>query len=236
MLADRLPYESRLRGLHPGVKAVWSLAMLAAVFAGGPVVQGVVLSVVFLQLLLLSGLSAVTFLGLLAPVLLFGLIGALVVHFSSGVGWWGALSLLARVSSASAVFAFLAANTPFVHLLWLMGRLGVPDLLVEVFELVYRYLFLLSQTVDAVKLAQDSRLGFSSFSCSLRSLSFAVGAMLRKVFLSLREASMALESRNFDGRFAFLARADFRAEPLLVAALMLPALGCLFLALLLPQG
>ena len=99
---------------------------------------------------------------------------------------------------------FLALNTPVTDLTMCLGRLHVPRLLVELMELIYRFIFVLSETAGSIRTAQASRLGYQGLRRSLSSL----GTMASLVFLrAWRRADRiyaALESRGYAGSLTTL--------------------------------
>lgn len=55
---------------------------------------------------------------------------------------------------------FLALNTPVTDVTMALERMHVPHLLVELMELIYRFIFVLTETASRIRLAQESRLGY----------------------------------------------------------------------------
>ncbi|WP_329905098.1 cobalt ECF transporter T component CbiQ [Porphyromonas pogonae] len=65
-----------------------------------------------------------------------------------------------RCLGAIALVMNLTVVCPVYYLLREMRRVRVPGLLVELFELVYRYIFLLGETAHNILIAQKARLGY----------------------------------------------------------------------------
>ena len=63
----------------------------------------------------------------------------------------------------------LALTTPMVDLTEQLRRWHVPALFVELMTLVYRFIFVLLETMQAMRIAQEARLGYSSVQRWLRS-------------------------------------------------------------------
>ena len=115
-----------------------------------------------------------------------------------------AAALFFRALGAVGAMYFLALNTPVTDLTMCLGRLHVPRLLVELMELIYRFIFVLSETAGSIRTAQASRLGYQGLRRSLSSL----GTMASLVFLrAWRRADRiyaALESRGYAGSLTTL--------------------------------
>lgn len=79
----------------------------------------------------------------------------------------------------------------------------MPHLMVELMELIYRFIFVLTETASRIRLAQESRLGYQL----RRSLS-SLGTLASMVFLrAWRKADRvytALESRGYSGSLVTL--------------------------------
>ena len=119
-------------------------------------------------------------------------------------GLAAAAALFFRALGAVGAMYFLALNTPVTDLTMCLGRLHVPRLLVELMELIYRFIFVLSETAGSIRTAQASRLGYQGLRRSLSSL----GTMASLVFLrAWRRADRiyaALESRGYTGSLTTL--------------------------------
>ncbi len=85
--------------------------------------------------------------------------------------------LMGRVMAGVMLLIFLVSFLPVHRLLGLLGRLGIPRLLLLQCLMVYRFTSLLIDEASRIHEAQTLRLGFSSFSKKVRSLQM-MGASL----------------------------------------------------------
>ena len=90
-----------------------------------------------------------------------------------------AARLFCKALGAVGCMYFLSLNTPITDLTMALEKLHVPKLLVELMELIYRFIFVLAETASNIRLAQESRLGYQGFRRSLTSL----GTLSSMVFL-----------------------------------------------------
>ncbi len=58
---------------------------------------------------------------------------------------------------------FMAMTTPLVDMVDLFRRVGVPVILIDVMTLMYRFIFVLLDSLDRMYVAQNSRLGYRSW-------------------------------------------------------------------------
>ena len=226
MGTDRCACRSKLRRADPVAKVWFALAPLLLCVLLDSVLAGA------LTLLLLSALNLALggqrrrdLLRFLKAPLVFLLIGCLPIAlrpigtaealwaFCLPGRWrWGitaenlqlALLVFSKAMGAVSAMYFLSMNTPMTDLTAALRRLRVPSLFVELTELIYRFIFLLTGEAGRVRTAQESRLGYRGFRRSMGSL----GTLLSVVFVrALRRGNRvfaALESRGYTGSLTTL--------------------------------
>ena len=99
---------------------------------------------------------------------------------------------------------FLSLNTPVTDLTMALGRLHVPKLLVELMELIYRFIFVLAETASNIRTAQDSRLGYRGFRRSVSSLGMLASMVFLRAWRKADRIYTALESRGYTGSLTTL--------------------------------
>lgn len=221
MGTDRYAYSSRLRRMSPAAKAFLSLLALTLCLILGGIAPGVVTLIFMGCLTVFWGKISfrVLFRFLLVP-LTFLILGCLTI----GIGLHPAgtpvvaavpvggqllgftpeslrqmLSICSKSMGVMAAVYFLTLTTPMTDLTQGLERLHIPQLLIELMELIYRFIFVLWETAGQIRTAQESRLGYRGFARSLRSL----GALSSMVFLRAWKKAdrvyCALESRGYTG-------------------------------------
>lgn len=226
-LIDRYAYNNRIRGVDPALKACFVVAvLLICLILDEPAVGLLAAGWMWALAALLAGLPAAAFGRILLAEALFLLLVTMGVAVSlstvppSMSGWafsigplWisgtsegadRAVHLLTRALGGTAAMNFLAMTTPLVDLVDLMRRLRVPGLLVDVMTVMYRYLFVLLDSFERMRLAQDSRLGYASLRRGLTS----AGTLGSRVFVDAYRRSerlqTALEARGYQGELKVL--------------------------------
>lgn len=110
--------------------------------------------------------------------------------------------LIAKAMGTISSMYFIAMNTPMTDISIALSQLYVPSLFIEILELVYRFIFVLTDTASNIKIAQNSRLGYIDLKTSYKSLA----TMISMVFVtSLKKADnmySALESRGYMGQIS----------------------------------
>lgn len=226
MGTDRYAYQSRLRRVSPMPKLLLTAVSLVLCLCCDSIAVGLAtLAGMGVLTRLLGGLSPRVYLHFLKIPLAFLLIGSITILIHSypegtavlaavpvGGRLWGfdaaalrqASTLFCKAMGAVACMYFLTLNTPVTDVTMALEKLHVPRLLVELMELIYRFIFLLAGEAGRIRTAQESRLGYRGFRRSLGSM----GELLSTVFVrSLRRGERvfsALESRGYTGTLTTL--------------------------------
>ncbi|ALE74758.1 hypothetical protein AD006_28095 [Pseudonocardia sp. EC080610-09] len=207
LLIDEIAHANRWRGRHPGEKAFLALGLLVLAVALPPW-PGALLTGTAAVALLLAGarVRPGTALRLLRLPLGFVLVGALPLLVTLGGDPWLALApggparaaeLVGRSMAAVGCLILFAATTPLADTL---PRLRfVPPAVLEITLLIYRMLFLLLDSLNAVREAQSLRVGFRTRRATFRSLAGQGSAVFVRAFDRARRLEAGLASRGYDG-------------------------------------
>ncbi|HIE26309.1 TPA: hypothetical protein EYP66_03380 [Candidatus Poribacteria bacterium] len=84
-------------------------------------------------------------------------------------GLFSGLLIAVKVLSASALIWNFISFTPSRYILSAIQWIRVPDVILELIAMMFRYLFVLLETGSTIKEAQTLRLGYSSYRRGLRS-------------------------------------------------------------------
>lgn len=141
-------------------------------------------------------------------------------------GLRSALFLLGRAETSATLAALLILTTPWPHVLKALSSLGVPDAIVAVLGMTYRYIFVLLQSASDLMEARRSRIMSAMDRAARRRLLFTTMAvLLSKSFATAQEVHIAMIARGYRGRVHLLH--DFRTRGqdwmFLAAALAVPA-------------
>ena len=110
---------------------------------------------------------------------------------------------LLRSVAASACLLLLAGTTPVSYLTAWASRIPFLRPVLEVALLAYRFIFVILYTAAQIYTAQQSRLGYSNLSRSLRSIGILAANLGRKSFITARDLFIGLSSRNYTERLVF---------------------------------
>ncbi len=221
---DRYAYNNQIRWLHPAYKVGGSLVIMSlCLIINHPVFSMVSVALVFCLSVFWAGLP-LRFLSVLllgeAGFLTAGVLSvAISVSLSPVAGGLNlgpfcfvvteaslqlAFSLLLRSLGCAAAMNFLALTTPMVDMVDLLRQLKVPDLLIDLLTLVYRFIFSLWDSLERLITASEVRLGFNGFHTSLRTLALVATNLFVETYRRSQRLQVALEGRGWDGTLRVL--------------------------------
>jgi cobalt/nickel transport system permease protein len=109
------------------------------------------------------------------------------------------LLLLARVMGGFTCMAFLALTIPMTELFGELERFKIPQIIIELAMLMYRYIFLFLDEGINMYHAQETRLGYSSYRKSFKSMGMLGSNLFIRTWIKGEQAHVAMESRCYDG-------------------------------------
>jgi len=119
---------------------------------------------------------------------------------NTSVGWMRCWSILAKFLVTMSALIALVSTTRFSNLLVGIRRLGAPKLLVIQLGFLYRYIFVLIDTVHRILRARNCRklrnLGFEK---ELKTASAMIGSLLTRSIDKAHRIHTAMQGRGFDG-------------------------------------
>lgn len=224
---DRYAYMNRLAKVNPAGKAVIALVAIGlCLVLNRPIVGVLAVGWMFGLAVWLAGIPAKVFRRVLLAEAGFLLLTSVGVAVSiatrdHGVGWrlpvgrfWLVVTpesleqmvrLMTRALGGASALNFLAFTTPLVDLVGLLRRMWLPEALIDVMVIMYRFIFVLLETLNKMVKAQSSRLGYAA---GYRRGMQAAGTAGAQLFFSAMRRSQRLEtalaSRGFDGELRVL--------------------------------
>jgi cobalt/nickel transport system permease protein len=130
--------------------------------------------------------------------------------------------VLSRMIGGMSALIFLAVTTPMTDLFMVMRRCRIPEPVLDLAMMIYRTIFMIMDQLVQTYQAQQMRLGYSSFSESIRSLSNLCGSVFIGSWIAGEDLVRAMDARCFAGRFAMMGGIQpVERRPLLVVAVFL---------------
>ncbi|MBI6871872.1 cobalt ECF transporter T component CbiQ [Clostridium aciditolerans] len=112
--------------------------------------------------------------------------------------------LILKVFAAISALQMMILSTPSSEIIYVLRKAHVPKLIVELMNIIYRYIFILMDVYTKMKNSAESRHGYCNFKTSCYTFGSIASNML---VVSLKKASShydAMEARCYDGDLIFL--------------------------------
>jgi cobalt/nickel transport system permease protein len=134
---------------------------------------------------------------------------------------WRAIGLIEKSYLSAVAMLLVIGVTPLPALLTGLERLGAPRILVLVAQFLYRYLFVISEQAQHMRLAAASRQGDPRFHRKgrFRAAAGALAVLFARSYYRAEGIHRAMLARAFTGRFPLLHSLRFRlADAIFVCA------------------
>ncbi len=114
------------------------------------------------------------------------------------------LTLFLKAFAGVTCLCFFSLNTPVNSFLTYLKKLRFSKLLIELMELMYRFIFVIGEEAKKIYIAQNSRLGYKNFTTSIRSCGELVTSVFLKALIRVERVNTSLEARGFSGDFDYI--------------------------------
>ncbi|WKY44130.1 cobalt ECF transporter T component CbiQ [Eubacteriaceae bacterium ES2] len=239
-------FASHLRSWNPAFKVVFSVALLLiCIILNNPYVSLMVLLATGYLTMLKGGLAVREYFSMLMIPLTFILLGTITIAvdfswqpvnvYSFHLGFFYVNTspekiiemflMILKVFAAVSALLMLSLTTPSSEIISVMQKAHVPSLIIELMNLIYRYIFILMDVFIKMRNSASSREGYCDYRTSIRTFGGIVGNML---IVSMKKASAyytAMEARCYDGELLFLEdEKKLESLQLLAAGILLTAI------------
>ncbi len=223
---DALAYSSKLRSWNAGYKVLLATIclILCIAFNNIYVSIAVILMMGYLTVVI-GGLEFDHYLSMMTIPIVFMVVGAITIAIGYSLKptgeynlhvfnlfyiYWSRKSLLQaavlilKAFGAVSALYMMTLTTPLTELVSVLRRVHIPKLIVELMNMIYRYIFIMLETYTRLKNSAESRLGY----CDFRTSCYSFGHIASNLFIvSMKKANAyynALEARCYDGELNFL--------------------------------
>lgn len=111
---------------------------------------------------------------------------------------WRALNIFLVAFSATSCLYLLILTTPIYEISPLLKKCKLPAVVIELIELIYRFIFIFLQTSSQLFTAQQARLGYKNYKVSFQSLVLLISALFRTIFIHYEKMVLAMKARNIE--------------------------------------
>ncbi|ACV64442.1 cobalt ABC transporter, inner membrane subunit CbiQ [Desulfofarcimen acetoxidans DSM 771] len=218
---DSYAYSNKLRKVHPAEKCAFAMVTLIICLAASSLLTSLaVLLIMSAAVVGYAGIPFRVFAGFMSLPVSFLLVGVLTIAVTVsrepgvylwGLSFWGfnlgitaagvaaAVILLFKSLGAVSCLYFLSLTTPMIDIIYVLRKMKVPALFIELMTLIYRFIFVLAETAEKIYTSQSSRLGYAGVNVSFSSLGELASTLFIKSFHRSQMLFQALSSRCYTG-------------------------------------
>ncbi|HHT18564.1 MAG: cobalt ECF transporter T component CbiQ [Euryarchaeota archaeon] len=223
---DSYAHHNNLKNMNTFFKVIFAITtMLVSLISTSPVVPLLIVLVMSFLIISQAKIPWKFYLKFLAVPFVFGFITFIFMAFFFGVGGHifdlGILNLavtedgfnrglltFSRIIAGFTCMAFLALTIPMTELFSELERLKIPQIVMEIAMLMYRYIFIFLDEALNMYHAQETRLGYSSLPKSFKSMGMLGSNLFIRTWIKGEQAHIAMESRCYTGSLKTLKSPD----------------------------
>ena len=232
---DYMAYSSHLSDVNTGLKIGFSVFLIVLCIATRSIPVGIFSAIVCACLVVLIGKTKLHhYLSVLEVPVGFMLVGAIAIALDfSGIHRENILLalrvLLTAFGAVSAMF-LLTLTTPVSEITAALERMHLPHIIIELMNMIYRFIFVLSSVQNQMHTSAKARLGYYGFRTGLRTFGSTIGNLLIVSLASANAYYDAMTARCYDGHLAFLTETKpMRARHVAVCGVLAAAALALWL-------
>ncbi len=222
---DTIAHTNRLRHIDTRLKVIFAIAtLLITVASTSPIPPLLAFITANILILFAAKIKFRTYFFLLLTPLFFGLTGLLLMSLFFGYsdsplysfeilshtfvvqreGVNMGLLVASRTLAGSACLLFLALTTPMTELFTGLRWLRIPEVVIELAMMIYRYIFMFLEEAERMWLASQMR-GESNFRTKIDVFSMLIGTLFLRTIHQGEKLFVAMNSRCYDGETNSLA-------------------------------
>lgn len=109
--------------------------------------------------------------------------------------------LFFRALSCLTCIYFIMLTTPFNQLIFVFKKLHLPNTVLEISMLMYRFIFIFMEEVADIRKSQELRFGYINLKNGYNSFGLLVNMLFKRMMIRYDEMSIALDMKLYNGTF-----------------------------------
>ncbi len=115
--------------------------------------------------------------------------------------------LLRSISCLTCVYFFIL-TTPFNQVIFLLKGLYIPDTIIELSMLIYRFIFIFIEEINDIRKSQQLRFGYINLRTSYKSLGILGSLLYERMIKRYNDMCISLDMKLYDGKFYIMGEND----------------------------
>jgi cobalt/nickel transport system permease protein len=233
---DTLAYSNQLRDLPPSQKLYFALIVLLLALITHYPIQIVIFGWMSVWILAYAGIPAKIYISMILGVMTFLLtsLPTLAIEYVSIItpdiqsdAWWQmnvwnghiylshqgfiqAMKVMLRSLASTSALFFIVLTIPVIDLAIVCKKIGFPSILIELFLLAYRFIFLVADTAQKTITAQTARGGYRTRKLMMNSLSLLIRQLIGRTASRYQQLTLGVKARGFQQEFRFWQPQSYR--------------------------
>jgi len=223
-IIDNIAHYNKLRHVNPKLKVIFSIStLLICVFSKSVVVPLIITFIMVYLTLFKAEVPKNIYLKFMGAPIGFGLITVILMAFIYGQGdalyslnlfgfdislyRYGAelgLLVFSRMLGGVASTLFLTLTTPMTELFYVLKEMRVPNAMLDIAMMMYRYVFVLLEEMIRTENAQKTRLGYRNLKTTYKSLGLLASNLFIRTWDRGETLFITMSSRGYDGDLKIL--------------------------------
>ena len=222
---DLYAYSSKMRNMNPNLKIVFAISALIVCILADDIYVSLFISVTMgIITVFIGGVKIHDYISLLTIPIAFLIMGSIAIAigfsakpvgqynlnlhmfyvYSSNESIIKTLEVIMKAFGAISALYMMTLSTNANEIISALRSIHAPKILIELMNLIYRFIFILIDVQCKMKNSAQSRLGYVDFKTSCYSFGSTAGNLL---VVSMKKANAyydAMEARCYDGEMSFL--------------------------------
>lgn len=211
MFIDDLAYKSRFKDINPMEKFFLSFFNLVTTTIWDDFILSLLIFFSMTYLIIKSTGDIRAYFKLLYYPSIFILM-TIVTLLWTGTNSFYIINLVTKSYSLIISVNFLFVTTTIVDITYIMKRLKLPSFFIELFILIYRYIFYIFDIRDNIKNSQLSKLAYGTYKKSIKDFAILIKTVFTRSFLKVEHMKYSLLARNYNGTVNYLHRKKVRSN------------------------
>ena len=242
MIIDKLAYNSKLSKTAPTEKVIFAITSMILCIISNSILVCIITILAMLFIIIHIGKTNIkTVFHLMTVPLFFLIFGCIAIIISINTDksemilyikldkiflgitkysiFSGVTTFTKSLGAVSCMY-FLSLTTPVNDIFSLLRKSIIPNFIVEIAELIYRYIFVLLDVCKKIHLSQDSRLGYVNLKTGYRSTVLLVSNLFIRSMNQAEKTFTALSARGYDGTINLLSEKHKHNKPFILFGLV----------------
>ncbi len=227
-IIDNIAHYNKLRHVNPKLKVIFSISMLLICVFSTSIIVPLIITVIMVYLTLFKAkVPKSIYLKFMSAPVGFGVITVILMAFIYGQGdtlfsinlfgfdislhKYGAelgFLVFSRMLGGVSSTLFLTLTTPMTELFYVLKEMKVPNSVLDITMMMYRYVFVLLEEMIRTENAQKTRLGYKDIKTTYKSLGLLASNLFIRTWDRGETLFITMNSRGYNGDLKLLGKIE----------------------------